>query len=224
MARTKGGSLYTRPEIILEDEPEGFGKKLEPVNIDLMIEKNQEILETLTQETIKKIYNNYVNYRDKVDVFYVAFSGGKDSVVALDLVQRALPHNEFKVIFGDTGMEFPDTYNVVEKISKFCSDNNIEFFRAKSKLTPENTWKAFGPPAVTNRWCCSVHKTSPQIMLMQLKTNMQGFTGMAFTGVRGDESVSRSEYDDISFGQKHKGQYSCHPILEWNTAELYLYI
>ena len=105
VARTKGGSLYTRPEIILEDEPEGFGKKLEPVNIDLMIEKNQEILDTLTQETIKKIYNNYVNYRDKVDVFYVAFSGGKDSVVALDLVQRALPHNEFKVIFGDTGME-----------------------------------------------------------------------------------------------------------------------
>ena len=42
-------------------------------------------------------------------MFYVAFSGGKDSVVTLDLVQRALPHNSFKVLFGDTGMEFPDT-------------------------------------------------------------------------------------------------------------------
>lgn len=224
VARTKGGSLYTRPEIILECEPKEIGNKLEPVNIEKMVEKNRVILDTLAQETIKKIYNNYVNYKNKVDVFYVAFSGGKDSVVALDLVQRALPHNEFKVIFGDTGMEFPDTYKVVEKISKYCADRNIEFLRAKSKLLPENTWKAFGPPAVTNRWCCSVHKTSPQIMLLQLKTNIQGFTGMAFTGVRGDESVSRSEYDDISFGQKHKGQYSCHPILEWNTAELFLYI
>ena len=50
------------------------------------------------------------------------------------------------------------------------------------------------------------------------------FTGMAFTGVRGDESLSRSEYDAISYGGKHSGQYSCHPILEWNTAELFLYI
>ena len=78
VARTKGGSLYTRPEIILEGEPEELGKKLEPVNIELMVEKNQEILDTLTQETIKKIYNNYTSYRNKVDVFYVAFSGGKD--------------------------------------------------------------------------------------------------------------------------------------------------
>ena len=42
--------------------------------------------------------------------------------------------------------------------------------------------------------------------------------------VRGDESLSRSEYDAISYGGKHSGQYSCHPILEWNTAELFLYI
>ena len=55
---------------------------------------------------------------NRVDVFYVAFSGGKDSVVALDLVQRALPHNKFKVLFGDTGMEFPDTYEAVEETKK----------------------------------------------------------------------------------------------------------
>ena len=55
----------------------------------------------------------YEKYKNKVDVFYVAFSGGKDSVVALDIVQRALPHNSFAVLFGDTGMEFPDTYTVL---------------------------------------------------------------------------------------------------------------
>jgi phosphoadenosine phosphosulfate reductase len=47
---------------------------------------------------------------------------------------------------------------------------------------------------------------------------------MAFIGVRASESVSRSEYDYVSLGEKHKGQYSCNPILEWNSAELYLYI
>lgn len=47
---------------------------------------------------------------------------------------------------------------------------------------------------------------------------------MAFIGVRASESLARSEYDYISLGEKHKGQYSCNPILEWNTAELFLYI
>ena len=55
VARIKGGSLYTHPEIIRENEPEEIGMKLVPVDIEKMIEKNQEILDTLTQETIKKI-------------------------------------------------------------------------------------------------------------------------------------------------------------------------
>ncbi len=63
-----------------------------------------------------------------MDVFYVAFSGGKDSIVALDLVQRALPHNRFKVLFGDTGMEFPDTYETVKEIKEWCSDKGIDFY------------------------------------------------------------------------------------------------
>lgn len=224
VAKTKGGSLYTPPELVLIEDPEPEGYPLRFVDIPAMVDKNQQLMEQLVQETIKKIYNTFIEYQDKVDVFYVAFSGGKDSVVALDLVQRALPHNCFKVLFGDTGMEFPDTYETVEKIKQICAEEKIEFLQAKSKLKPENTWQIFGPPAVTIRWCCSVHKTTPQIMQLREVLQKPDFTGMAFTGVRGDESLSRSEYDAISYGGKHSGQYSCHPILEWNTAELFLYI
>ena len=224
VAKTKGGSLYTPPELVLIEDPEPEGYPLRFVDIPAMVDKNRQLMEQLVQETIKKIYNTFIEYQDKVDVFYVAFSGGKDSVVALDLVQRALPHNCFKVLFGDTGMEFPDTYETVEKIKQICDEEKIEFLQAKSKLKPENTWQIFGPPAVTIRWCCSVHKTTPQIMQLREVLQKPDFTGMAFTGVRGDESLSRSEYDAISYGGKHSGQYSCHPILEWNTAELFLYI
>ena len=156
VAQTKGGSCYEAPEIILNDEAEPAGQKLRFVDIPTMVKKNELIMEGLVQETIKKVYNTYVEYLGKVDVFYVAFSGGKDSVVALDIVQRALPHNAFKVLFGDTGMEFPDTYDCVNRISEYCKDHEIEFLRAKSELTPDQTWGCFGPPAVTNRWCCSV--------------------------------------------------------------------
>lgn len=224
VAKTKGGSLYTPPELVLIEDPEPEGYPLRFVDIPAMVDKNRQLMEQLVQETIKKIYNTFIEYQDKVDVFYVAFSGGKDSVVALDLVQRALPHNCFKVLFGDTGMEFPDTYETVEKIKQICAEEKIEFLQAKSKLKPENTWQIFGPPAVTIRWCCSVHKTTPQIMQLREVLQKPNFTGMAFTGVRGDESLSRSEYDAISYGGKHSGQYSCHPILEWNTAELFLYV
>ena len=224
VAKTKGGSICQAPELIFVEDPEPNGEELRFVDIPAMIEKNAGIIESLTQETIKKIYNTYIAYQKKVDIFYVAFSGGKDSVVTLDLVQRALPHNAFKVMFGDTKMEFPDTYKLVEEVQRTCAEQNIDFIRATSHLDPQETWRKFGPPAQTIRWCCSVHKTSPQIILLRELLGKINFTGMAFIGVRASESASRNEYDFVSLGEKHKGQYSCNPILEWNSAELFLYI
>ena len=224
VAKTKGGSLYTAPELIILEDAEPAGTPLRFVDIPAMVEKNRDLIEKLAADTIKKIFNTYVEYMEKVDVFYVAFSGGKDSIVALDLVQRALPHNKFKMLFGDTGMEFPDTYDIVKKIREYCQDEDIEFLKAECEFSPEYTWRKFGPPAQTMRWCCSVHKTAPQIILLREYMNNPHFRGMAFTGVRGDESASRSEYEGVSQGEKIRGQYSCHPILEWNSAELFAYI
>ena len=224
VAQTKGGSCYTAPEIVILEEPEPDGQPLRFVDIPAMVEKNRELLEGLVQDTIKKVYNTYQEYKNKVDIFYVAFSGGKDSVVALDIVQRALPHNDFMVLFGDTGMEFSDTYKVVDEIEKLCSKNGIQFLKSSSPLSPIETWNKFGPPSKTLRWCCSVHKTAPQILALRKYTGKINFTGMAFVGVRASESATRSEYDYVGLGEKHKGQYSCNPILEWNSSELFCYI
>ena len=104
IAQTKGGSLCSPPEIAILEEAEPQGGKLRFVDVPAMVSKNAPFMEGFVQETIKKVYNTYVEYQKKADVFYVAFSGGKDSIVTLDIVQRALPHNAFKVLFG---MMFP---------------------------------------------------------------------------------------------------------------------
>lgn len=224
VAQTKGGSLYCAPELVLLEDPEPDHAPLRPVDIDEMVRRNHDFMQGFVQETIRNVYNTWQQYRDKVDVFYVAFSGGKDSIVTLDIVQNALPHDAFMVLFGDTQMEFPDTYDLIKSVIEKCNQLEIAFHTAKSELTPDETWQSFGPPATSNRFCCSVHKTSPQINLLRKITGKNNFTGFAFTGIRREESSSRSEYDAINDGKKHQGQYSYHAILEWNSAELFLYM
>ena len=178
IAKTKGGALYSCPKIVVLDDSDE--EELQLVDVKRMVEKNGELLEGFAQETIQKIYNTYREYKEKIDVFYVAFSGGKDSIVALDLVQRALPHNEFIVLFGDTGMEFSDTYKTVDLVRDYCKGAEIEFHVAKSEYNPLDTWKKFGPPSTVTRWCCSVHKTAPQILKLRELLQKPDFTGTNF--------------------------------------------
>ncbi|MBU3188737.1 phosphoadenosine phosphosulfate reductase family protein [Clostridium bowmanii] len=220
VAKTIGGGLYTAPKLEVYEE----NLKLRFVDVDAMVEKNIVIMDALVNDTIKKVYNAYISYKSKIDVFYVAFSGGKDSIVLLDVVQKALPHNEFVVVFGDTDMECEDTYKVRDEIERFTNYEDIKFYTAKSHLKSTESWNIFGPPAHRLRWCCTVHKTTPQINLLRKILRKPNFRGMAFTGIRKDESPVRSEYDTINVGKKHEGQYSMNAIDAWSTAELYLYI
>ncbi len=231
IARIKGGDLYNAPELIPVQDDNGeviLGKKqhfiLEPINLEAMCEKNKDILTIIEGATVKLIVKEYEKFKKRLDIFHVAFSGGKDSAVLLHLVKKALPVGSFVVIFGDTGMEFPATYETVECAQRECEKDGTPFYIAQSHFKPEESWKLFGPPARVLRWCCSVHKSTPQTLKMREITGKNDYIGMDFVGVRAYESVARSKYDYENFGKKQKGQYSFNPILEWTSAEIWLYI
>lgn len=231
IAKTKGGDLYTAPELQPVRDENGsvlFGKdngtKLEQIKLEAMCTANEDLLTVIEDSTVKKIVKEYEKFKDKLDIFHVAFSGGKDSAVLLDLVKKALPKGSFVVIFGDTGMEFPDTYEAVEETKKQCEADGTPFYIARSHFDPKDSWELFGPPARVLRWCCSVHKSTPQTLKMREITGKDNYIGMDFVGVRAHESLARSKYDYENFGKKQKGQYSFNPILEWTSAEIWLYI
>jgi phosphoadenosine phosphosulfate reductase len=205
-------------------EPEPKGCKLRPVDLTAMVEANREMLQIIEQSTVKKILAIYEKHKDRLDCFHVAFSGGKDSCVLLDLVRKTLPKGSFAVVFGDTGMEFPDTYTVIEKTREWCAREEIPFHIAKSHLDPKESWALFGPPSRTLRWCCGVHKSVPQTLKLREITGKDDYTGLAFIGVRAQESATRAEYDYFNDGKKIKGQYSHNSMLEWTSAEVWLYI
>lgn len=231
IAKTKGGNLYTAPELIpthMEDGKIPFSKtdgfSLRPIDIPAMNQMNEALMTIVEDTTVKKIVKEYEKFKSRLDIFHVAYSGGKDSAVLLDLIKKALPVGSFVVIFGDTGMEFPDTYDVVQRTKAQCEADGTPFYIARSHFEPCDSWKLFGPPSKTLRWCCSVHKSTPQTLKMREILGKDCYTGMDFVGVRKHESLARSTYEYENYGKKQKGQYSYNPILEWTSAEIWLYI
>lgn len=231
IAKKEGGDLYTAPKLVPATDDNGnipFDKqtayKLLPVDIDAMNDANRDLIAVIEDMTVKKIVRIYEKYKNKLDIFHVAFSGGKDSAVLLSLVKKALPKGSFVVIFGDTCMEFPDTYDAVSETQKQCDKDGTPFYIARSHFDPKTSWQLFGPPARVLRWCCSVHKSTPQTLLMRKLTGKDDYVGLDFVGVRHSESATRSKYDYENYGEKQKGQYSFYPILEWTGAEVWLYI
>lgn len=219
IAEAKGGSFYNKPVINRLTEET---VKLQPIDIGRLYEVNRSLLLSMEHKSIKFIQEQYSKYNEAGYTFVCAFSGGKDSLVLLDLVSKALPPNDYYAVFSNTGMELQDTLTAVEKAKSQWPE--IRFVEAKSHLEPEDTWREFGPPARRMRWCCQVHKSIPTILKIRELTGYYNSKAVVFDGVRAEESARRASYDEVGVGVKNISQINCHPILKWNTAEIYAYL
>lgn len=279
----KGANLYEDASIIIRPGFENLS--LIPVNMDLMLRRNQDIMFLLESEAIEFIRDTFIDYSvaskkfsefksnqidyealakaiekrtkrkmaivkedcdsfdimdddaaqeqgkkrlltTKIDVFLASFSGGKDSQVVLDLCTRALPPSVFEVIYSDTGYELPASLSLYEEVKKHyvAKFPGLRFSTSRNHASVLSYWDRIGTPSDTHRWCCSVMKTAPLYRSFKILGSNKQARVLTFDGVRAEESTRRSNYKRLGKGVKHSTVINAHPILNWNTTEIFLYL
>ena len=150
----------------------------------------------------------------------VAFSGGKDSLAVLGLALEEFGE-KFTVFFNNTGIEFPETVEYVEKLRGELEPRGIRFIVADAG---DAFWRAlyvFSPPGRDYRWCCKVTKLGP--ITLAIKENYPEGVLM-FVGQRKYESIKRFKQPRVWRNEWVPNEIGASPIFHWRAIEVWLYI
>ncbi len=164
----------------------------------------------------------------------IAFSGGSDSILLLDIIYRHTNHRPI-VIFADSQMEYPETEDFCRKV---CEGYGAELHIAKADRTPEEQWQNQGWPMLgklaARTWmrthknrdmgyklnvtiCCRNMKIAPARKLARvLGCDLQ------ITGTKGQSDDSMRGLRAIKDGATHyvKGDKLtiCNPLTGWTDT------
>jgi phosphoadenosine phosphosulfate reductase len=184
----------------------------------MLRQANATTLRRLEKEAVRFIQKVTKKYLKRLPV--VSFSGGKDSTVVSHLVRKALRGKKIPHVFGDTTLEFPDTYGYVRR---FRGKNPcIPFYTSKSNKDFYEMCDLLEPPTMINKWCCSVFKKAPISKIMNRIKTPAGV--ISFEGIRRSESNKRRKYDRLYRKGTIAHQLSAQPIIRWKDVEVWLYI
>lgn len=146
----------------------------------------------------------------------VSYSGGKDSLVSLHLTLEAgiKPY----LLFNDTGIEMPETY---EQVRKIADDMGLELLVAGADDRFWRTVTRVGPPGKDYRWCCKVAKLAPLARLL-LERFPDG--ALNVVGQRAYESIDRARSPRVWRNRWIPLVLNISPIQYWTQLTVWLYI
>lgn len=186
--------------------------------VERLYAANRSHLEILKAEARSFIESSLAKWGGRTPV--VAFSGGKDSMAVSSLARNVLPAADLLHVFGDTGIESPDTTRFV---SEFRSANpQIPFVHATPNVDFFEMCEVLGPPSRIKRWCCSTQKTFPLGVVYGALSQSGGV--MSLCGVRRRESSRRKKHQRVYSHTKIGDELMICPIIEWSDAEVWLYL
>ena len=136
--------------------------------------------------------------------YYLAFSGGKDSMVIYELAKRA--GVDFDAHFNMTTVDPPE---VLHFIRDYYPD--VTFERPEKSM-----WRLVVdhhcPPTRLARYCCEELKEA------------HGGGRTLITGIRWQESAGRKKRKMVEFCMKGKDKTFVHPIIDWSSEDVWNFI
>jgi len=214
-ARVAADEMRTAPKAVHIREAGKFVEawRPRPASFSNFVSSNVKHIQALESKGVSDIKSFANNSRLPVTL---SFSGGKDSLACYGLVKKAV--KEFSLIFVNTGLEFPET---VEYVQRFTAKNGEKMSVADAGNAFWEQVGAFGPPAKDFRWCCKVCKLAP---LTELIEKQYANGTVTVEGNRVWESFARSDLNFVESNPFVPNQVILNPIREWRAAEVWAYI
>lgn len=143
-----------------------------------------------------------------------ASSFGAEAIVLIDLIYQVKP--DAHIVFLDTDLHFPETYDVIQKIKERFPTLRIEM--KKPELTLDEQRDQYGS-ALWKRdpnKCCEIRKVIP---LRETLTSKQAW----ISGLRREQSPTRANTEFINKDDKFKNIKLC-PLIHWTWDGVWEYI